>query len=242
MMAGLNDVLKILQRYQKFLVTTHYNLDADALCSVLATVMFLKACAKTVVAVNEDVIPQWLQFLPGSTMVKKVSDLKIFDYDAAIVLDCGDLGRIGEVKKIIDTKKPLINIDHHVTNDHFGSVNLVAQASSSSEIVFDLLAKARFPLNKNLATLLYAGIMTDTGSFRYENTNAHCHEIVSQLMKYKFSVSGMYDSLYAGIPASNMKMFAGLIHKVKFMEGNKVCILSMTQKEAGRFLKSFDIK
>ena len=78
---------------------------------------------------NEDACPEWLKFLPGTSMFKKAGDMKQVDYEAAIVLDCGDLKRVGGVKKFIQQGKPLINIDHHVTNDKFGSINVVQPQS-----------------------------------------------------------------------------------------------------------------
>ena len=176
-------------------------------------------------------------------MFKKASDVKKVDYDAAIVLDCGDLKRVGGVKKFIQEGKPLINIDHHVTNDRFGSVNVVQpKASSTCEMIFDLFKEARYALNKNLALLLYAGIMTDTGSFRYENTSAHSHAVVEELMAFKFSAAHMYDRLYVGIPVADMKMFTDVIHKAQLLDGNRVYCVSLPKKVVDRFSKSFDLK
>lgn len=242
-MSSFKTVLNTIRRHRKFLVTTHHNPDADAVSSVLAMAMFLKSLGKQVHVLNEDACPQWLKFLPGTPVFKKASDVKKVDYEAALVLDCGDLKRVGSVGKFIQRAKPLINIDHHVTNDRFGSVNVVhPQASSSCEMVFDLLKEAKYPLNKNVALLLYAGIMTDTGSFRFENTSAHSHEVARELMAFKFSAAHMYDRLYVGIPVADMKMFTDLIHKARLLDGNRVYCVSLSKKEVDRFSKSFDLK
>jgi phosphoesterase RecJ-like protein len=111
--------------------------------SALAMALFLKGLGKQVHVLNEDACPEWLRFLPATRMFKKASDIKRVDYEVAVVLDCGDLGRAGGVKKFIQENKPLINIDHHVTNDSFGSVNVVLpKASSTCEMMFDLLKEA----------------------------------------------------------------------------------------------------
>lgn len=242
-MSSFKTVLNIIRRHRKFLLTTHHNPDADAVSSVLAMAMFLKSKGKQVHVLNEDACPQWLKFLPGIPAFKKAADIKKVDYEAAIVLDCGDLGRVGGVGKFIHKAKPLINIDHHVTNDRFGSVNVVdPKASSSCEMIFDLLKEAKYPLNKNLALLLYAGIMTDTGSFRFENTSAHCHAVAEQLMAFKFSAASMYDRLYVGIPVADMKMFTDVIHGAQLLDGNRVYCVSLPKKAVDRFSKSFDLK
>ncbi len=242
-MSSFKTVLNTIRRHRKFLVTTHHNPDADAVSSVLAMAMFLKSLGKQVHVLNEDACPQWLKFLPGIPAFKKAGDTKKVDYEAAIVLDCGDLKRVGGVGKFIQKAKPLINIDHHVTNDRFGSVNVVhPKASSSCEMIFDLLKEAKYRLNKNLALLLYAGIMTDTGSFRFENTSAHCHEVTCELMAFKFSAAHMYDRLYVGLPVADMKMFTDVIHKAKLLDGNRVYCVSLSKKVVARFSNSFDLK
>ena len=234
-------VLDVIRIHQKFLLSTHHNPDADAVSSVLA--MFLKSLGKKVLVLNEDDCPPWLEFLPGTSMFKKAGELKTVDYQAAIVLDCGDLQRVGGVKKLIQEGKPLVNIDHHVTNDRFGSINLIQpKASSTCEMVFDLFKEAGFSLNKNLAILLYAGIMTDTGSFRYENTSAHSHAAIEELMAFKFSAAHMYELLYPGIPVNDMKNFADVIHQAQLLDANRVYCVCLTHAVMERFSKSFDLK
>ena len=176
-------------------------------------------------------------------MFKKAADAKKLDYEVAIVLDCGDLGRVGGVKKFLQEGKPLVNIDHHVTNDHFGSVNVIqSKASSTCEMVFDLLEAAKYPLNKNLALLLYAGIMTDTGSFRYESTSTHSHAVTEELMAFNISAADMYARLYVGIPVADMKMFTDVIHKAQLLDDNRVYCVSLSKRVVERFSKSFDLK
>ncbi len=242
-MSSFKTVLNTIRRHRKFLVTTHHNPDADAVSSVLAMAMFLKSLGKQVHVLNEDACPQWLKFLPGTSQFKKAGATSQVDYEVAIVLDCGDLERVGGVRKLFQEGKPLINIDHHVTNDSFGGVNVVwPKASSICEMIFDFLKEARYPLNKNLAILLYAGIMTDTGSFRYENTSAHSHAVVEKLMAFKFSAARMYDRLYAGIPVADMKMFTDIIHSAQLLDGNRVYCVSLSKGVVDRFSKSFDLK
>ena len=242
-MNSFKSALNAISRHHKFLVTTHHKPDADAVASTLAMAIYLKSLGKKVQVLNEDACPEWLKFLPGSSTFKKISGIKKADYDAAIVLDCGDLKRVGGVRQFIQENKTLINIDHHVTNDAFGNINLVQpKASSTCEMVFDLFQEARYVLNKNLAILLYSGIMTDTGSFRYENTSAHSHAVVEKLMAFKFSAAHMYDCLYVGIPVEDIKLFSEVIHKAKMLDGNRVYCVSLPKAVVNRFSKSFDLK
>ena len=241
-MGNFSAVLKLIGRHQKFLVTTHHNPDADAVASALSMSLFLKGLGKKVTVLNEDDCPQWLKFLPGTSMFKKACTVKKMDYEAAIVLDCADFRRMGGVKDLLIEGKPLVNIDHHVTNDHFGTVNVVqSKASSTCEMVFDLLKEAKYPLNRNLALLLYSGIMTDTGSFRFENTSVHSHAVAEELMTFKFSAAEMYDRLYVGIPVSDMKLFTEVIHHAQLLDGSRIYCVSMSKKVVNGFSKAFDL-
>ncbi len=236
-------ILELIRRHKRFLVTSHHNPDADAAASSLGVAVMLKALGKTVHVLNEDALPQWLEFLPQSKLVKKASTVKPFDYDVAIMLDCGDFERIGGVKKLLIDGKPIINIDHHVTNTRFGSINWVAKgASSTCEMVYDLLDVARMGLTKPMAILLYAGIMTDTGSFRYDNVNAKTHAIAADLMRFGINAQDMHERLYVGVPVIDMKLFTKVIHEAQLVQHDKVFCVNLTLKDSAAFSKKFDLK
>ncbi len=237
------DILRLIDRQQRFIITTHHNPDADAIAAALSMAIFLKAKGKTVRVLNEDPVPHWLSFLPRANLFEQASAVTKINYDAAIVVDCGDFNRVGGVRQLLDPKKPVVNIDHHITNSRFGDLNWVtAEVSSTCEIIFDLLAAARFRINKALAVLLYAGIMTDTGSFRYENTTSRTHAIAAALMTYGIGAQDLHDRLYVGIPVSDMQHFIDVIHRAKLYLNNRVYCVSLTRAAAVAFSKSFDLK
>src|SRR6266404_3242791 len=92
-MVNPDPVIKAIKAHKHFLVSTHVNPDADAVASALAMALVLKLLGKSVTVVNEDAVPEWLVFLPKTALFKKASQIKNLNYDAAIVLDCGDLAR-----------------------------------------------------------------------------------------------------------------------------------------------------
>ncbi len=242
-MKSFDDVIHVLRGHKKFLISCHHNPDSDAAASALVMALALKKMKKSAVIVNEDPLPDWLKFLPHAKLFKKVSSIKPFDYDAAIILDCGDLARVGSVKKLLVNGKPVVNIDHHVTNDRFGSVNcIVATASSTCEILSDILDKAKVPLDKNMALLLYTGIMTDTGSFKYENTSAHTHVITARLMAFGLKAPRLHEQLYPGIPVADMKLFSQVIYEAELLLGKRVYFVSIPKRTAESFSKGFDLK
>ena len=241
-MSSIKQVWAEIKKHKTFLITTHHNPDADAACSALAMAIVLKKMGKKIVVVNEDVLPTWLKFLPQAKSFYKKADLKQPTFDAVIILDCGDLERIGGVHKWISGQR-VINIDHHVTNDSCGAVNLVwPKASSTCEILFDFFKAGKVKFNKDLAVLLYAGIMTDTGSFRYDNTNSKTHEIAAALMQFGLSASDLHQRLYVGIPSVDIKGFVDVIHSAELLFNNKVYCVMLPKKTMDGFSKKFDLK
>jgi len=236
---------KILQTIKKckiFLISTHAGADIDGLASELVLALFLRLLGKKVYIVNaEKVLPMHL-FLPQAGLIKGF-DGKFIDYDAAMIVDCGDLDRIDKVKAMIIKGKPLVNIDHHITNDYFGTVNLVRpKASSTAEVIFDLLKEFRQKLTKDIAVLLYLGILTDTGSFRYDNTSSRTHAAVSELMKFNFPVNELYKKIYETIPLGDLKLFSRLISGFEISHGGKVASVVLTEKIYKGFSGAFDLR
>jgi phosphoesterase RecJ-like protein len=234
---------KIIKKNKRFLVTTHVTPDPDALASELAVAMYLKSLKKQVFVINAEAVPDRYRFIPGAKMVHKLSDHQGKDYDVAIVVDCGDLNRVGSVKKIIRPQKLLVNIDHHITNDRFGDLNLVVpKASSTAEVIYELLEKNNFKLNRSVAILLYLGIMTDTGSFHYDNTASRTHEVVSHLLKFKFSVSELYRKLYETVPLSDLKYFTKIVSNFEIAFGGRVVFLELRKSMVRKFSQEIDLR
>lgn len=237
------DLIAYLGCHQVFVVCTHVNPDPDALASLLALTKCLRRLGKKVYPVVPESIPQRFQFLPGSSLLKILTVGKKISYDAMIVLDCGDLERIGQVQTMISAGRPIINIDHHVTNHLFGQLNLVVpEASSTAEVIFDLLARLNFTLDEDIANLLYIGIMTDTGSFRYDNTTPHTHFVVSELLKFPVPVAMLYRRLYESIPAHDVKNFTALVNSAEFLLNGRVVCLELTRRQIKKFSEEFDLR
>ena len=236
-------VHQIIKKNQRFLVTTHVTPDPDALASELVMARYLKSLKKEVYIINAEEVQSRYQFIPGVKMIRKVSGHPRIDYDVAIVFDCGDLGRIGSVKKLIRQQRPIVNIDHHVTNDRFGDINLVCSGvSSTAEVIYEFLTKTNFKLTRSVAILLYLGIMTDTGSFHYDNTTARTHEVVSCLLKFKFSVSEIYKKLYETVPLKDLKYFAKVVSNFEVAFNGKVAFLALRKSMVNKFSQEIDVR
>ncbi len=240
---SFSSILKCFSKYKTFIIAAHVNPDPDALASQLTVALYLKSLGKKVFVVGEEVVSPRYAFLPSAKLVKKVDLKKRLVYDAAIILDCGDLARVGPVKKILDPKKPIVNIDHHITNDFFGTVNhVVPKASSTAEIIFELFEFAKFSIDKKIATLLYLGIMTDTGSFRFENTTSRTHEVVSHLLKFKLPVNAFYQRLYETVPLADLHGFTKLVSNFHSYFNGQVITIELRRSLVKKFSQEFDLR
>lgn len=207
---SLKKVIDAIKNNKSFLITTHTSMEGDALGSELGFYRLIRSLGKNGLVINDDKITDEYNFLPGINSVKKYSDkLKSIDYDCFVTLDCSDLARCGGVGLLKKPGKTLINIDHHISNAEFGDINWVdAQASSASEMVYKLYKDMRVSFNKDIATLLYVGMFTDTGSFRYSNTTGFTHRASAELLEYGLDVQQLYRNIYENIPCLDMKLLS----------------------------------
>lgn len=234
-------VNRLIKKSKRILISTHVNPDLDAICSELALAEYLMTLKKKVLIVHEKAAPAMYRFLPWVSKIKAAP--KSIDYDLAIILDCGELSRIGGVRKILSPSKPLLNIDHHLTNKPFGDVNIVCpEASSTAEVLFELFKMWRARMTKKIAEYLYLGILTDTGSFRYQNTTPRTHEIVSELLKFNFSSSVFYRLAYEDIDLAQFKVLLKTIDRAKYFRQGKIVYVSLSRKVLGEAAQRFDFK
>jgi len=180
---SIEDILLEIKKRETFLITTHMNPEGDAIGSSLALALALSSIGKKVSVYTLDPVPKTLRFLPFSDKVKQVSRVDE-RFDAVITVDCGDLERIGFLSKDNIPGDILINIDHHVTNRGFGTLNMVEEAVASAELVYLIIKRLGIPVTADIATCIYTAIMTETGSFRYSNTNLQAFKISQEMVSY----------------------------------------------------------
>lgn len=215
---SLKKAAACVKRNKSFLITSHTNLEGDALGSELAFYHLVKKLGKSAAVINEDNLPYGYDFLPHKNKIIKFRDnLKKIEFDCFAVLDCSDLSRTGEVYRLnLKARKTVLNIDHHISNRNFGDINWVEpKAASCSEMIYRLYRALRVPLDKEAAALLYTGILTDTGSFRYSNTTGFTHKAVSELLKFKLDVPQIYRSVYENVPFEDMRLLSRILPGIR---------------------------
>jgi len=240
---SLRKVVASLRKNKSFLITTHTNMEGDALGSELAFYGILKKLGKKATIVNEDALPYGYEFLPNTDKIIKYKDnLKEIKFDCFVALDCSDLNRTGEVYRLNSQRKPILNIDHHISNQKFGNINWVeSHASSCSEMIYKLYKALRLALDRDTAILLYTGILTDTGSFRYSNATSFTHKAVSELLKFNLDIPQIYKSIYENIPFLDMKLLTRILPGLRQEAKGRVIWFQVKQNMLRNKKLSFDL-
>ncbi len=168
---------------QTVLVVSHVSPDGDAIGSLLGMAGTLSGLGKIVTAAIDEGVPDELAFLPNSQVI--LPKLQRGEFDLMIALDASDIERIGIVGKYgLAHSRRVINLDHHPTNTRFGDIQLVVpEAVAAAEVVFDLLQYAGWPLSRDVAFALLAGLVTDTQGFRISATSSRTLKIAQALMQ-----------------------------------------------------------
>ncbi len=174
-----------LRANDDFLVVSHVNPDGDATGSLLAINQLLKILGKKGRLVNEGSTPSRFLYLPDfGNIVNHSKDPLDKKYQYIICIDCADAFRVGKIAEVFLDTAEIVNIDHHPTNDHYGDLALVVpEASSTCEVIYDLVREVGIELTQQLATCLYTGYLTDTGGFRYSNTTPKVLRDASELVE-----------------------------------------------------------
>jgi phosphoesterase RecJ-like protein len=179
----LADAAAVIRSSQSIVLACHVNPDGDALGSMLGLALALISLGKDVVCLSEDGVPDILRFLPGMELVSKTTDMSTFDL--ALVVDSGDLPRVGAtVQPLISRAQRVVDIDHHVTAGAFGDIRVLdSRAASTAEIVYALLETLTVPITADIATCLFTGIITDPGSFRFQNVTPNTLRVAAKLLE-----------------------------------------------------------
>ena len=225
----IDQIIRHFENSRRLLVASHENPDGDAISSLIAVGLALEHQGKAVTFFNPDPIPAVYRFLPSTDRITTIVDTSD-KFDTAVVLDCGDLNRIGKASDIARNIPVVINIDHHVTNTEFGTIQLVdPSACATAELVYRLLEEMAIPVNKDIATLLYTGILTDTGSFRFSNTNQAAFDICREMVKKGVQPHKVAQYVYGTYSIGRIKLLNLALDSIEISSNGKMSIMTVTQ-------------
>ncbi|MBA3664973.1 MAG: bifunctional oligoribonuclease/PAP phosphatase NrnA [Bacteroidetes bacterium] len=239
----------LIKKCSNIVIVTHWSPDGDAIGSSLGLYHYLKALKKTVTVVVPNEYPEFLQWMPGNKHILNFEkdaakvNKSIAKADVIFTLDFNTLKRIEKLGAEIEkSKAPKILIDHHQQPDnyptyYFHDVN----ACSTCELIFDFIVGlgGKKLIDKKIASCLYVGLMTDTGSFRYSSVNSKTHMIISELLKTGIIPSDIHSAIYDTYSEERMKLLGyALSEKMTIIKGLPVAYIALTEAE----LKKFDYK
>jgi phosphoesterase RecJ-like protein len=225
----MDHLIHLLNNSKNVLITTHAGPDGDAIGSLLAMNLALQGMHKRVTLYNESPIPAVYRFLPRVPCVGRLL-ISADEFDTAVVLDCGDLQRVGETSAMIGRIPEIINIDHHLTNTRFGTCQLIdVQACATAEILYHLFERMMIPFTRDLATCIYTGILTDTGSFRFSNTNRTTFHICENLIACGVDPFVVAQHVYGTYSLGRIKLLNLALDSIEISDNGKVSLMALTR-------------
>lgn len=225
----LDDIKEEIIRAKKIVILTHESPDGDAIGSSMAFFLALKNLGKDVDVIIPE-MPKTFNFLPGIDEVKKDSDIE--KYDLAIALDCADIKRLNGFSKFFENARKTIVIDHHSGNTMFGQynyVNPVAPACAQIlSIIFDYFG---VEITNEIGTCLIAGIITDTGGFKYSNVTSDTFDFAARLLDNGVNISEIYERVMQTVTLSRFNLTKIAIDRLELLEDGKIAFTYITMED-----------
>ena len=232
--ADLVAVADALRRHDRFLVTTHENPDGDALGSLAAAHRALGALGKDSVMFLAGEAP-----IPGEYRFMELEDLRrTLPDDAAerllLAVDCANESRLGADPVALHQAPFTVNVDHHHDNTRFGDANLVvADASSTGEVLRDVLAELGVELTPELAEPLYIALVTDTGRYQYANTTPKALRLAAELVEAGADVHRVFQGVYESVQFAKLKLLARALERAVVYEGGGLVVSHLLRDDFG---------
>jgi phosphoesterase RecJ-like protein len=232
MKADLQAVVKAIREHDDFVVATHENPDGDALGSMLALKLVLDQLGKnsTMFLPGTGPIPFEYRFMALGEMVRGEPGELVGR--PLIAVDAASESRLGSDQRLITEAPLVVVIDHHHDNTRFGKVNLiVAEASSTGEVLRDVFAGLGASLTPEIAEALYVAVVTDTGRFQYANTSPRTLRLAAELLEAGADAHRIFQRVYETIEFSKLKLLARALAHVEVFEGGRLVIAYLTRKD-----------
>ncbi len=246
-MIDFNKLKEIINSNNSFLLTTHVNPDADAIGSEIAFYLILKELGKKIKIVNHSTTPYNLEFLDIDNVIEKYDEEEHADVlnemDVLVALDFNRSDRIVRMqKKFLESKKLKICIDHHQEPEDFvDDIFCDTEYSATGQIIYDFIKKTSLvKLNYNLAYPIYAAIMTDTGSFRFERTTPEIHRISAELLELKVIPGELFDKIYDQSKFSKIKLMGEALNSMQLYGNDKKIGYMVLRQETFKSLDAIE--
>jgi phosphoesterase RecJ-like protein len=238
-------IQNLLATPKKIAIIPHRSPDGDAMGSTLALYHFLLKLNHYPVVISPNEFPNFLAWLPGSETVliyenDKENCTKILnEAELVFTLDFNALHRTGEMEQVLNKlSAPMIMIDHHQKPDIYATVTYSdTSIGSTCEMIYNMISylDKKEMLDKTIATCIYTGITTDTGSFRFPSTTSTTHRIVADLIDLGINNSAIHNLLFDDNSANRLQLLGRALQNIKVFPENKTSYITLSQKELDEF-------
>lgn len=221
----LSQVVELIESKNSFAITTHIKPDGDGVGSSLGLCWLLKSLGKNAEVIVHGQVPQAYRDLPGADQIR---DIKAIDgkYDAVFVIECSDVDRPG-IAGLAD--EFTVNIDHHSTSEHFGTINWIdATASAVGEMIYNLCKAIGGRITTEIAECVYLALVTDTGSFHFSNTSDRTLKVASELIRAGAKPEKISQAVYNNYPWSRIELMRQVLDTVKRDQTGRVAFMRQT--------------
>ena len=230
----LNQIAGVVKKSKTFFLSGHHKPDGDTVASEIAMASLLRRMGKTVDVYNAETVPESLMFLKGAEKIKTAKKVDKH-YDVAIIFECFDQERMGNVIELKKQATHVINIDHHLMHSNFGTINFInVHASSNSEQLAYVFEKFKKPITKEEAMALYTGIATDTGRFQHSNTNAETLRIAAHMVERGANPALVSERVFTTRSHAGLKLLAHCLTTLKTTENEKIAYAQVTKDDFRR--------
>ena len=221
----LSQVVELIENKQNFGITTHIKPDGDGVGSSLGLCWLLRSLGKSAEVIVRGDIPPSYRSLPGADEIRDVEAVDR-DYDAIFVIECSDLERPG-IRGLGD--QYTVNIDHHATSEHFGTINWIdSTASAVGEMIYNLCKAIGGRVTREIAECVYMALVTDTGSFHFSNTTDRTLKVASELIKAGVKPAEISEAVYNNYPWSRIELMRQVLDTVRRDETGRVAFMRQT--------------
>ncbi len=228
-------IINEMMKYRNIAVVGHVKPDGDCLASILSLKLALSYKGKRVRCFVDSKIPHTFQVIPHISEVEGLAGIRSSRFDLFVYLDTPVRDRIGELDKYVGDAT-IINIDHHESNTYFGHMNWVDPSYSSvAEMIFELIKRMNIKINRDIASLLYLGIATDTGFFRYSNTTEKVFQKVAELVRYGVKPHEIASIVFERNTIPYIKLLGSVLSSAQFTMGGKIGWIIITQDALKEF-------
>lgn len=223
---------QFINTYDTFLVVSHVMPDGDAIGSTVAVAHLLKQRGKRFILTNDSPVPNKYLFMDMAQHILPWDEAKQATFNAVISVDCADRLRLGAVETVLEEGYPLLNIDHHSTNDQFGTVNLVLDdQSATAEVLYHFIEHLQLAWDRPFAEAVYTGVLTDTGGFRYANTSPSSMELAAHLLRYGVNPGDIAEHVFERISRAKVEMMKAALNSLTISDDGKIAWVTITAEQ-----------